>query len=158
MFIFCQIMLFIESTLIIGFGSGLLCLFKSLCLPTLMANNFNQKYYQDEAAGFNALTIYVLVCMIFIAMAMMYYGLILFSMRKVLKIEDAAENYSNKKDIQVSNRVVKCDRFVFVSYVISFILFNSCYFMSYFPVNCPKDQDLVPKFWGRDWDLDHFCS
>ena len=96
--------------------------------------------------------------MIFIAMAMMYYGLILFSMRKVLKIEDAAENYSNKKDIQVSNRVVKCDRFVFVTYVISFVLFNSCYFMSYFPVNSPKDQDLVPKSWGRDWDLDHFVS
>ena len=87
--------------------------------------------------------------MIFIAMAMMYYGLILFSMRKVLKIEDAAENYSNKKDIQVSNRVVKCDRFVFVTYVISFVLFNSCYFMSYFPVNYPKNRE----FWGRDWEI-----
>ena len=118
---------------------------------------YEYKYFQNEAAGFNTLMIYILTCMVFIASALLYYGLILFSLRKILKIEDAGKA-SNKKDIQLSNFVVRCDRFIFVTYIISFILFNSCYFMSYFPVNCPKDQGLVPKFWGRDWDLDHFCS
>ena len=34
-----------------------------------------QSSLQNVAAGFTALTVYILICMTFIAMAMMYYGL-----------------------------------------------------------------------------------
>ena len=88
-------------------------------------------FFQNEVEGFNALTIYILTCMVFIASALMYYGLILFGMRKIMKIEDSRK-LSSKKDIQLSNFVVKCDRLMFVTHVITFILFNTCYFITYF--------------------------
>ena len=88
-------------------------------------------YKQIEASGFNALTIYILVCMIFIAMAMFYYGLILFMLRKIFKIEDA-EKAAMRNDIPLNNIIIKCDRGMLVLYVNIFIIFNVSYFMRYF--------------------------
>ena len=88
-------------------------------------------YKQTEASGFNALTIYILVCMIFIAMAMFYYGLILFTLRKILKIKDA-EKAGMSNDNELNNTIIKCDRGMLVVYVIFFIIFNASYFMNYY--------------------------
>ena len=87
-------------------------------------------FQQILASGFNALTIYILVCMIFIAMAMFYYGLILFMLRKIFKIQDA-EKAGMRHDVQLNNSIIKFDRGMFVLYVIIFIIFNASYFMTY---------------------------
>ena len=87
-------------------------------------------YKQIVASGFNALTIYIMVCMIFISMAMFYYGLILFMLRKIFKIKDA-EKAAMRNDIRLNNAIIKCDRGMLVLYVIIFIIFNTSYFMKY---------------------------
>ena len=89
---------------------------------------------QDETAGkgFNAVTTYILFCMILIALAMIYYGLILFNLRKILKINVAEKGATNEKDVQqMTNSVIKFDRLMLVTYVIIFSLFNIVYFISY---------------------------
>ena len=72
-----------------------------------------------------------MVCMTFIALAMMYYGLILFKLRTILKIKD--ENWASKEHekIQLSNSVIKFDRFMLIIYVLLFFLFNVYYFLNY---------------------------
>ena len=87
---------------------------------------------QDEAAGFTALTVYVLACMIFIASAMLYYGLILFNLRKILKIEDARKTFMEKNDIHLTNSIIRWDRFMLIFFLFIFKLFNACYFFLYF--------------------------
>ena len=85
---------------------------------------------QDETAGagFNALTGYIVFCMILVASALMYYGLILFKLRKILKIGDVA----NEKHVQqMTTSVIKMDHLMLVVYIIIFFLFNVCYFIYY---------------------------
>ena len=85
---------------------------------------------QDETAGagFNALTGYIVFCMILVASALMYYGLILFKLRKILKIGDVA----NEKHVQqMTNSVIKMDHLMLVVYIMIFFLFNVCYFIYY---------------------------
>ena len=53
-----------------------------------------------------------MVCMTFIALAMMYYGLILFKLRTILKIEDIKLASKEHEKIQLSNSVIKSDRFM----------------------------------------------
>ena len=86
---------------------------------------------QDEAKGFTAVSIYIMVCMTFIALALMYYGLILFKLRTIMKIKD--ENWASKEHekIQLSNSVIKFDRFMLIIYVLLFFLFNVYYFLNY---------------------------
>ena len=85
---------------------------------------------QEEAeAGFDALTIYIFVCMLFLSIAMMYHGVILFKLQKNSRIEDA--NVDHKQDIQLSKLVIKWDRKMLVIYITFFILFNTFYFISY---------------------------
>ena len=86
---------------------------------------------QDKASGFNALTIYILICMMFIVFAMMYYGLVLFKLRKILKIEDSTGVSSKMIDIQMNNSIIRWDHFMFSIFVIFFFLFNFCYFTKY---------------------------
>ena len=64
-----------------------------------------------KTLGFTALTMYILTCMIFIACAMLYYGIILFNLRKILKVADSA-NVTNEKDIKLNNAIVRFDRFI----------------------------------------------
>ena len=86
---------------------------------------------ETAGAGFNALTIYIIFCMIQIAMALVYYGLILFKLRKILKISDAAKAGNEKNVQQMTNSIIKMDRLMVVAYIIIFFLFNVCYFISY---------------------------
>ena len=69
--------------------------------------------------------------MIFICNAMLYYGVILFTMRKITKVEDAVM-IPNKpyydKNIGRTNSIIKWDRFMLFFHLIAFILFNCCYF------------------------------
>ena len=84
------------------------------------------------AGGFNALTIYIWICMIFIALAMMYYGLILFKLRKIFKVEAEDDEKSlNRHAIKISNSIIKVDRVMLIVYLILFILLNVCYFIIY---------------------------
>ena len=69
--------------------------------------------------------------MIFIAMAMFYYGFILFMLRKFFKVEDA-EKAGIRNDVQLNNAIIKYDRGMLVSYVVIFIIFNTIYFMRYY--------------------------
>ena len=86
-------------------------------------------YLQEETAGagFNALTSYILSCMILIASALMYYGLILCNSRKISKVDMKA---NEKGAQQMTNSIIKLDRLMLVAYVIIFLLFNVCYFIS----------------------------
>ena len=83
---------------------------------------------KDEVPGFNALTIYILICMIFIAMAMAYYGMILFMLRKIKKVHDSKIGVIANED-KISNSIIKGDRLMIVLYVIAFIIFNLSYFI-----------------------------
>ena len=87
---------------------------------------------QDEAAGFTALTVYVLTCMIFIASAMLYYGLILFNLRKILKIENSGKTFMENNDIHLTNSIIRWDRFMLIFFLFIFKLFNASYFILYF--------------------------
>ena len=86
---------------------------------------------ETAGAGFNALTIYIIFCMIQIAMAMVYYGLILLNLRKILKISDGAKAGNEKNVQKMTNSIIKMDRLMLVAYIIIFFLFNVCYFISY---------------------------
>ena len=99
---------------------------------------YKKKQNNAPGTGFNALTIYIFGCMIFVAMAMLYYGFILFSLRKKLKIEDA-EKSAKDKNIKLTNSVITCDRVMLVIYVLYFIIFNTSYFIYY---------SLTPA-WGK---------
>ena len=57
-----------------------------------------------------------MICMKFIVVSMMYYGMILFKFRKTLKTkkeEDAKTWNLEKKDIELTNFVIKLDRIMF---------------------------------------------
>ena len=69
--------------------------------------------------------------MTFIAMAMMYYGLILFNLRKITKKIQMTEKTSKGKDEELSNIIIKFDRLMLIIYIIIFILFNAYYFIKY---------------------------
>ena len=88
---------------------------------------------QDEAGDFSALTTYVLVCIIFISMAMVYHGLILFNLRKITKKIQIDEKRPSRKekDEELSNRIIRLDRLMLIVYITIFILFNVYYFMKY---------------------------
>ena len=86
---------------------------------------------QAEAKGFNALTTYIFVCMSFMAMAMLYYGLILFKLRRCSKIEDNEMNYEENGN-KVFNTIIKLDRIMLVTYCIVFVIYNAGYFMTYY--------------------------
>ena len=90
----------------------------------------NEQINDASGTGFNALTIYIFGCMIFIAMAMLYYGFILFSLRKKLKIEDTEKSEKDNK-MKLTNSVITCDRVMLVIYVLYFIIFNTSYFIYY---------------------------
>ena len=72
--------------------------------------------------------------MTFMATGMMYYGLLLFKLRKILKTEDQKMASSVGYEVQTSNSVIKLDRLMLVFYVLTFIIFNAYYFMKYYLV------------------------
>ena len=65
------------------------------------------------------------------AFAMFYYGLILFKLRKVNKI-DNEEMDTKRNELQVSNAILKWDRLMLVFYCTIFGLYNAGYFMQYY--------------------------
>ena len=68
---------------------------------------------QDHTGGYmNALTIYVISCMIFISFAMVYYGYLLYVIRK-------KENEES---------LFMLDKTMLMFYELAFILFNAIYF------------------------------
>ena len=86
------------------------------------------------ASSFTALTIYITICMIFISLAMFYYGLILFKLRFVTDTSlsfalcQFEENKTTTKKIQTLDRF---DQVMLYIYVIIFLFFNACYFSAY---------------------------
>ena len=66
--------------------------------------------------------------MIFIAFAMLYYGLILFKLRRITKISDAKMD-PMENDGQLTDSVIRSDHRMLVIYVAIFIFFNVCYFI-----------------------------
>ena len=77
--------------------------------------------------------VYILVCMIFVQIAMDYYGFILWKLRPIMKmkIEDTEMAFP-KHDVKLSNSVIKTDGLMFVVYLIVFVMFNAFYFIIYF--------------------------
>ena len=65
--------------------------------------------------------------MIFIALAMIYYGMILFMLRKIKKVQDS--NIVIPNEDKLSNSIIKGDRVILVLYVFTFIIFNLSYFI-----------------------------
>ena len=71
--------------------------------------------------------------MIFIALSMMYYGLIVFKLRKIKsnKIKDAEIAYNGIEE-DLTNSIIKIDKFILVTYVVfCFKIFNAYYFIKY---------------------------
>ena len=62
--------------------------------------------------------------MAFIALAMMYYGVILFLLRKTSK-EEAIRAFDN---VQLSDLIIQWDRTMIIIYVMIFLFFNVVYF------------------------------
>ena len=62
--------------------------------------------------------------MAFIALAMMYYGVILFLLRKT-SLEEAVRPFDN---VQLSDLIIKWDRTMIIVYSLTFFLFNIFYF------------------------------
>ena len=89
---------------------------------------------QDEALGFTALTMYVSTCMIFIACAMLYYGIILFNLRKIPKVADSANTTNIEKDIKLDISIIRSDRIMLFFFLIIFFLFNAFYFIIYLSI------------------------
>ena len=70
-------------------------------------------YYIDDTGGYmNALTIYIIGCMIFISFAMVY-GFLLYIIRKKEETEES---------------LFKLDQTMLILYELTFILFNAIYF------------------------------
>ena len=67
--------------------------------------------------------------MSFMAMAMLYYGLILFKLQRCSKIKDK-EMYG----IKISETIVKLDRLMLVTYCIVFGIYNAGYFICNFSI------------------------
>ena len=69
--------------------------------------------------------------MVFIAMAIMYHGLILMILSRISKIGDA-QMYLNGDENKLSNSIIRWDRSMFIIYVIIFALVNVAYFIHYY--------------------------
>ena len=69
--------------------------------------------------------------MIFVQIAMDYYGLILLKLRPIMKVEDTEMAFP-KHDAKLSNSVIKIDRLMLAVYLIVFVMFNAFYFITYF--------------------------
>ena len=72
--------------------------------------------------------------MIFVQIAMDYYGFILWKLRPIMKmkIEDTEMAFPSN-DVNFSNSVIKIDRLMLAVYLIIFGIFNVFYFIIYFP-------------------------
>ena len=92
---------------------------------------------ETAATGFNALTIYIAICMSFIVNALLYYGLILFALRKISTEETRVMDFNarttvlNHKDVKLSNKIIRWDRFMLLAHLITFCFFNVGYFIEY---------------------------
>ena len=79
--------------------------------------------------------IYIIVCMTFVSIAMLYYGILLYLLRKTsMEItKKVGPMDTNEEDMLNLERdlVIKWDRKMFLLYGIGFILFNIVYFVYY---------------------------
>ena len=75
--------------------------------------------------------------MLFIVNALLYYGLILFALRKISKEETKVMDLKmgtkslNQKDVKLCNKIIKWDRFMILAHLITFIMYNVYYFFTY---------------------------
>ena len=73
-----------------------------------------------------------MICMKFIVLSMMYYGMILFKFRKILKAKKDSTSTSmnmEKKEIELTNFVINLDRLMVFIYLMIFIIFNIIFFI-----------------------------
>ena len=68
--------------------------------------------------------------MVFVQIAMDYYGLILLNLRPIMKIKDIRMAFP-KHEVKLSNSVIKIDRLMLALYLIVFAMFNTFYFIYY---------------------------
>ena len=75
------------------------------------------------------LTTYILGCQVFAFLAMMYYGFILFAMRRTKKID----NLIIKKDApENEDPFARLDKLMFVIYLVSFVIYNIVHLSNFF--------------------------
>ena len=65
----------------------------------------------------------------FAFVAMMYYGIILLLLRKPQKVKDETASRALKDAINEDDCYARVDKFMFLLYIISFIIYNLTYFM-----------------------------
>ena len=93
--------------------------------------------FQEEAGSdyLNALVVYIIACMTFISIAMLYYGFLLYLLRKTSTESNKKVGPMMDTNDEMFNferdSVIKWDRKMFVFYGIGFILFNIGYFIYY---------------------------
>ena len=73
--------------------------------------------------------------MVFICIGMFYYGIILLTLRKTSKEAGVdivfVGTVIKRKDAELCDKIIKCDRIIIVLYIIAFTLYNVIYFISY---------------------------
>ena len=74
----------------------------------------------STADSLNGLTIYIISCMLFVSIAMIYYGILLYILRQPSILDHETE------------KTIKWDRLVLLLYGNVFILFNASYFVFYY--------------------------
>ena len=67
----------------------------------------------------------------FLLVAILYYGVILYCIRKAKKVNDNPRTIKNKDNHEEEDQYVKIDRFMFIIYLFSFILYNFIYFLQF---------------------------
>ena len=75
------------------------------------------------------LTKYIFGCLMFAFAAMMYYGIILLLLRKPQKVKNEATSRPLKDSINEDDCYARVDKFMFLLYIFSFIIYNLTYFI-----------------------------
>ena len=94
--------------------------------------------FQDEtpkSKSPTALTIYIIGCLSFMLMAILYYGLILYWIRKPKKVSNGSSTIKEKDEEYGEDQYIKIDRFMFVVYIISFLIYNMIYFLHFIEIS-----------------------
>ena len=63
--------------------------------------------------------------------AILYYGLILYWIRKPKKVSNVSSTIKDKDEEYGEDQYIKIDRFMFVVYIISFLIYNMIYFLHF---------------------------
>ena len=90
--------------------------------------NFLIKDETPISKSATALTTYILGCQVFAFLSMMYYGIILFAIRKTKKVSNQIQKGGASDNEDPFSRL---DKLMFVIYILSFLFYNIVHFSKF---------------------------